>query len=305
MEGASTPTAIQQIPVDANIEDFTKCICDLKIPCLIDYKGKISQEEISKYLQDKFKNKSIKVFFERVLNDVFCVKINLQPCYKDGRCWLINSYKHHCIADGSADLLMSLSSQTAFDRIFNSWYSILPNTTPPEIISPKSPPLTEKYLCLYKKINGSFALSTDYDGFYPNIDTMKYIVRSADHCFALKVIFDPKIDLLIYPAQKKTEPSKFDLVVNSLNKDNKDEPRVFDMSKMSKCPDGYIEKFIYLEKVNTNCYETTTTLFLSSDDTKEQIYNHLNSSLYFLKIMFRLEDIINFTPVPKKYYLEV
>ena len=165
----------------------------------------------------------------------------------------------------------------------------------------------EKYIHLCERAKDVYKL--DGNAFYPDICTMHDLFpQNGQKHYALKILFNPKTDMITLDGIPEIEcPRDGDIIVKAPT-EKQPPKRILNTSAMSTCIDGYVEKFISLNKYDRDKYGIGFHGF----QTKEGMQKALDeqpSSLPFscLKIMFKIDDISEFEPRQSKshadYYL--
>ena len=293
-----------EIPVTLFDIDFVNELLKLKLPQLISYPGKITSKDVNKVLQEKYKGEKVEITMKRIGNNLYYVEYNITLSeniveYKEGPPlasvrdthgpWEINDYIH----------------------IFNNYYYRIPKKEIKEIKEGSSvvPSLViEKYVFLEKdqEQDGVYQLACSSLGyFYPDLSTIKaYNVWYQNPKPSLRIRFNPKTDVIKF--DKRKEPKKEikeikegSLVVPSLVKEEKKKdkeikkeklPNILDTITMSKCIDGYTEKFLIIDSVSKNPkqYFIAVNKFYTRETIQEFI-DKSEEQFAVLKIMFHPE----------------
>ena len=305
---ASQSLTVPEIPADISIEDFTKRICDLKLPCLINYAGTITDQQVSEFsitgqqvsefLQQKFNEKSITITLQNVFGTTYCVKGSIDETHLSPdnvqlpttSCIIKDRY-----SENSLGYEVHNNGLTRIgEHVFNDYWYI-----PPVPLTKTTSNLVEKYILLIKKANDVYVPCNGrlkFGGeFYPTLDQLTTSVKLIDaneEIDALKIKFDPKTDFIYvkWPTSASGNP-KTDLILPSQDKvkqiknDNV-------LSCMSSCLDGHIEKFLILDKCADEYY-INDRAFYTKETVQEILTNpRSDTTTYLLKIMFQTKDII-------------
>ena len=310
---ASQSLTVPKIPAGLSIETFTKCICDLKLPCLIDYSGTITGQQVSEFLQQKFNDeKSIKIDISPVFGNTYCVKGSIDETrvipdnVKLPTTSCIVQYKEPKGFEtfNNGIKRMSNDGRHIVEHVFNDYWFV-----PQVPLTKTTSNLIEKYILITEKTKGVYYPSGGQ--FYPDIDAITSTINEDGQLYVLKIKFDPKTDMKKFPPISQTHNPvhpECDLILPSY-KEETDCERILDTTKMSTCLDGHIEKFVLVSRNNRSGkkYGINNSSFNSKDNMQKILVQNAPVEIIVLKIMFRIEDISTVKTSKKpvgEYYME-